>query len=119
MSTLRIELPWPETRLWPNRNLGQNWRYRQSAKADAKTTAYLLAQQARGDEYMPGDSIPVTWTFHAPTRRKFDAGGVYGAMKAYEDGMASALLVDDSQFWPVTLKRGAPVKGGSVTVEIG
>jgi hypothetical protein len=37
--------------------------------------------------------------------------------KAGQDGIAQALAVDDSRFEP-TYRRGDPVKGGKVVVEI-
>lgn len=62
-----------------------------------------------------GEVIPVTITFHPPTKRRYDLDNRIASFKAGQDGIAQALAVDDSRFEP-TYKRGEPVKGGKVVV---
>lgn len=115
--SLKVELPWPARELWPN------WRGHWSKKAakakTAKGTAWALTIQATGFDihYKAKERLSVAFTFHPPTRRRYDLDNALAASKALCDGIAEALRVDDVIFEP-TLKRGEPVKGGSVVVTI-
>lgn len=67
----------------------------------------------------PADGpIHVTLTFYPPDKRRRDLDGCISACKAYLDGLADALGVDDSRF---TLSaRIAPVcaHDGEVKIEV-
>src|SRR3990167_4921799 len=116
---ITLELPWPVTQLWPNRNLGRDWRWRHGHKAAALEAAYWPALAVRAALAPPLTAVPVEYTFCPPTRRAFDLDGAYSAAKAMQDGIAKALGVDDRVFEPVTLRRGPVVAGGCVRVKIG
>jgi hypothetical protein len=118
VTSLTVRLPWPHTALWPNRNLGAPWQYRQKPKAEAKAAGYYEGLQL-GVKLTPKVAVPVTYTFHPSTNRKYDLSGAFGACKAYEDGLAKALGLDDYYFYPVTLRRGEPRKPGEVLITIG
>ena len=118
---MRIELPWPDSSLAPNRKNGRHWGAVHSAKvkrlADARYLA-LAAMRQQGYAPPPG-TLPLVVTFHAPDKRRRDLDNLLAALKADFDGVAQALGVDDQQFEPLTLRRGAPVKGGLVVLEVG
>lgn len=123
---ITIELDWPATALWPNRSNGQHWavrgKYAQAARQDAKTRALQVLRRVDGGELAitsHGQCLPVTYVFHAPTRRRFDLEGAYSALKAAQDGIADALGVDDYNFAPVVLLRGDVRHGGAVVVTLG
>jgi crossover junction endodeoxyribonuclease RusA len=120
---LRIELPWPNPKLAPNRVRG-HWAKVGDAKRSAFEAAYMLTFQAARQhvgEWFPlsAGNVPITLTFNAPDKRRRDLDGLLSACKQSLDGVATALTIDDSRFAPITLKRGEPVKNGSVLLEIG
>ena len=120
---LTIELPWPSSKLLPNRAKGLHWGQTSGLRASAFEAAYLLTHQAVGKYsgvwYSLTGNVPLTITFNPPDKRKRDLDGALSSLKTSLDGVATALTIDDSKFNPITLKRGAPVKGGSVLVEVG
>jgi crossover junction endodeoxyribonuclease RusA len=117
MSALTFTLPWPDSKLWPNRNMGKSWKFRQDEKVEARDEAYYLALEYKGC-LPPAEHYTIRYTFHAPTRRKYDLEGAHGAMKPAVDGIAAALGVDDYLFEPAIQERGEPVKGGQVVIRI-
>lgn len=121
--TLTIELPWPDSKLAPNRVRG-HWAKVSGIKAKAFEAAYMLTFQAVNQHKGPwhsliGDAVPLAITFNPPDKRRRDLDGLLSSMKQSLDGVATALTIDDSRFSPITLKRGEVRKGGSVTVAIG
>lgn len=120
---LTVELPWPSSKLLPNRSHGLHWAKSSALRASAFEAAYLLTHQAVGKYsgvwYSLTGNVPLTITFNPPDKRKRDLDGALSSLKTSLDGVATALTIDDSKFNPITLKRGEPVKGGSVLVVIG
>lgn len=118
---MRIELPWPDSSLAPNRKNGRHWGAVHSAKVKRLADARLLTLAAmRQAGYIPPTGLlALTLTFCAPDRRRRDLDNLLAALKADFDGVAQALGVDDQLFEPLTLRRGDPVKGGCVVVEVG
>ncbi|MCZ4331083.1 hypothetical protein [Castellaniella denitrificans] len=118
---ITIVLPWPDSRLMPNRKNGRHWAGTQAAKARARMDGAMSAKQAvgRNTVCLP-EQIPVKITFAAPDRIRRDLDNLHAAMKASLDGIAKALGVDDSRFVPVTLDRVLDAKKeGFVMIEIG
>lgn len=113
---LRIELPWPVTALWPNRRA--HWRTLHEARKAARDDAYCLALDAGADYHTKPHTLAVEIEFCPPSRRRFDRDNALAALKGHLDGVAEAMGVDDSKFEPITLRRGAVVKGGKVIVSI-
>lgn len=115
--TVIIELPWPP------RSLSPNARFHWSRKArDAKHARQVAAWSVRGAGIRPGDfdipgKLKVTWIFHEPDKRRRDDDNLISSVKAFRDGVADALGIDDSKF-ETTIRRGPQVKGGLVTVEL-
>lgn len=120
---LTVELPFPAPELFPNRKNGKHWSAASASKSKAWSDAYTLTHQAvnkhAGAWYPLTGDVPLTLTFCQPDKRHRDADNMLAAMKPQIDGMATALTVNDKVFWPITLKRGEPVKGGSVLAEVG
>jgi crossover junction endodeoxyribonuclease RusA len=99
---IRIELPWPPKALWPN---GRPNRYEKSRKTKmARTLAWGLTAQALGPklrDYAPGDGdIVLKIQLQPPARRGPlpDEDNAMASLKAYRDGIASALGVNDNRF---------------------
>lgn len=120
---LTITLPWPDSKLAPNRSKGLHWSATSGLRAKAFEAAYMLTHQAvnqySGEWYSLTGDVPITLTFNPPDKRKRDADNLLASIKNSLDGVATALTIDDSRFTPITLKRGEPVKGGAVILEVG
>lgn len=120
-SVLKIELPWPDPKLAPNRRNGKHWTATHAAKGKRLADARLLTLQAmRQAGYVPpAGTLAMVLTFHAPDKRRRDLDNLLAAMKADFDGISQALGVDDQLFEPLTLRRGGLVSGGAVVLEVG
>ena len=110
-----IELPFPSS-LLAGQNNKHFWKtrpvtnqHREWARL-ATLAAGIVAPEGAGD-------IRVSVTFYPPNRRG-DRVNFPNRMKAYWDGIADALKVNDSRFLP-TYHFAEPVKGGRVVIVIG
>lgn len=111
-----IELPFPDKILWPNGRGHHMAKHRAFQKHKRWAWAALCAD--RSYAYAGG---PVRWsvTFYPKTRHAIDDDNARASLKAYQDGFAKALGVDDSLFAAPTIQFGEPVKGGKVVVVLG
>lgn len=118
---LKIELPWPDPSLSPNRKNGKHWGSTQHAKNKRRTSARLLAlYEMRKTGYVPPPGkLALRLTFCPPDKRRRDLDNLLASMKADFDGISQALGVDDQHFEPIILQRGAVAKPGLVSMEIG
>lgn len=118
---MKVHLPWPDPSLAPNRKNGKHWTATHAAKGKRLADARILTLQAmRQHDYVPpAGTLALVVTFHAPDKRRRDLDNLLAAMKADFDGVSQALGVDDQLFNPLTLRRGEPVKGGAVVLEVG
>lgn len=120
---LRVELPFPSPGLMPNRRMGKHWTGTHEAKGKAFNDAHVLTYDAvrrhSGHWHPTGGQVPITLTFCPPDKRRRDLDNMLAALKHALDGVAAALLMDDREFEPVTLKRGDVRKGGAVVLEVG
>lgn len=108
---------------WPPRILSPNGRGHHMAKHRAKKAARaegFSATKAAKVGLAAGD-VPITikLTFHPKTKNLPDADNAVASCKAYLDGIADALGVDDSCFRLAAPVIAEPVRGGKVVVEIG
>lgn len=106
-----VDLPWPPRDLHPNARV--HWTRRHRATKKAREAAQWLCPIGP----IAADKIHVTITFFEPDKRRRDADGLLSNVKAYIDGIADAIEVDDSK-WSISLARGEVVKGGRVRFEI-
>lgn len=112
--TLTVHLPFPDKILWPN---GRGHRM---AKARAIKTARKLAAWEVIAAYRPRpdwEAVRLDWVIHPKTAHPIDDDAPPSALKAYRDGIADALGIDDAHF-QATYQFGAPIKGGAVLVTI-
>ena len=121
--TIKITLPFPNGKLSPNRVKGTHWTKTSAIKKDQFADAYMLTHQAvaniQAADWTPlTGQIPLTVTFCEPDKRLRDLDNLLAAAKSAIDGIATALTVNDKNFSPITIKRGAVVKGGSMIVEV-
>lgn len=121
LDRLTIMLPWIDAKLMPNRKNGHHWGSAQAAKVQARQDGYYAALASLGAaEWVSDEKHPIRITYVAPDARKRDLDNLLAASKAFVDGIAQALGMDDSRFCPITLDRGVDtLKRGFIKVEIG
>lgn len=114
ISMTAISLPWPDAKLSPN------WRGHWARKAPVTKRARAAAwaaTKAAGARVEHDGPVALRVTFHAPDRRHRDRDNCIAACKAYMDGLADGLGVNDRRFQP-TYAWGEPIKGGAVVVTL-
>ena len=115
-----VHLPFPDSRLNPNRYKGKHWAATVDLRKSAREAATLLTRQAsRGVTFPMGHEVSLKIVFVQPDRRQRDRDNLLSAAKASIDGVADALGINDVQFNPVTVCREYGPKPGSVRIEIG
>lgn len=112
-----IELPYPAKILWPNGRGHYMARHREFQKHRQWAQAAGLAYLRQFWDAVP-DRIHWTVTFYPKTRHPIDDDNARASLKAYQDGLAAAIGVNDNIFSAPTIQWGEPVKGGKVVVEI-
>lgn len=116
-----IELPWPPKEL---RNAADRVnRYalsRVTKKARKWACDATMGVHGVKPKNLPfiGPRLPICITFYPPDRRLRDEDNMRASCKAYQDGIADALGVNDRCF-ACHYVFADPVKGGKITVEIG
>lgn len=88
----------------------------------AKNARTVAAWTAREAGIRPGDcdipqALKVTVTFCPPDKRARDRDNLLANCKAYFDGIADVLGVNDSS-WDFTTRAGDIVKRGAVHIEL-
>jgi hypothetical protein len=96
-----IELPWPPKALSPNAR--EHWAEKARKTKMARTLAWGLTAKELGAklrDYQPEGEILLRYQFQPPMRGGAipDEDNVMASLKAYRDGIASALGVDDKRF---------------------
>lgn len=113
---IRVELPWPDKRLSPNARVHWSSRYRKTktARGDARILAKAIMGRDGRPSWVDGD-LHLTLVFCPPDRRRRDDDNCIASCKAYRDGIADALGVDDSAIRISSVRWVDPEKPGSVT----
>ena len=111
-----VTLPWPNRDLSPNVKKG--WRAKWRATKAAKLSAWVrVKSDSLHRSFAGADVLHVKITFHPPDRRARDEDNLVASCKAYLDGIAGAILVDDSRF-RLSHTVGDVCKGGAVIVTV-
>ena len=113
---MNVELPWPPRILSPN-GRGHHMAVHK-AKKKAKRIGGEAVIAAGRPRFPEGVPLTVTLTFHPKTRTAPDQDNAIASLKAYLDGIAGALGVDDKLFRLQQPIMAEPVKGGRVLVSI-
>ena len=112
---LTIELPFPAKELFPNFKRSNQWyKYSRHIKT-AKLTAWgLTLEQMNGKPKVEGwQSVKAEVIITPPDNRRRDADNLIGACKAFQDGIAQAVGVDDYH-WVNGYQFKEPEKPGYV-----
>lgn len=104
-------LPWPDKILNPN--VKKHWAIKARAVKIHRNIAYTIAKK---DKITPGTSIEIV--FCPPDHRHRDRDNMLAMCKAYLDGIADAIEVNDRHFDLDKIKKIPPVKGGYVEIII-
>lgn len=112
-----VTLPWPDRMLSPNAR--GHWAKKARAVRTAREAAWALMLEAlKGRTTDFGNrAVGLNWQFHPKTANKPDDDNALASCKAYRDGLADALGVNDANFIS-TIRMGEPVKGGAVIVTV-
>lgn len=112
-----LVLPWPSRDLSPNGRV--HWRRRAQATQGARADAFHLAKMAgwHGIQ-LPAGRLHLWWDFYSPTRCYPDDDNMLSRCKAYRDGLADALGINDRRFISHPFVREEVRKGGQVVVRI-
>lgn len=111
---------------WPDKVLSPNARAHYHAKAKVakayREAAYermmgFIIADAHGENDERWNPQHLSITFYPPDKRKRDLDNMLSSIKAGLDGIADALGVNDERF-ALTIRKGDPVKGGQVCVEV-
>lgn len=112
-------LPFPDKILWPNGRGHHMAKHRAFQKH--KQWAYWAALDVLPECFSHnGEPIRLRYTItpKAKTTRAIDKDNAVAAMKAYQDGIALALKVDDSTFETPEVTFTAPKTHGGVVVAL-
>lgn len=114
-----VQLPYPHKILWPNGGEGNRF-VKSSEKKKHKQWAYMATLAAMGgNKFVPdADKIPVHLIVGSkPRGPEPDKDNCVSAMKAYQDGIAMALGVNDRLFAaPIVHFSG---RNSTFTIEVG
>lgn len=114
---IAIALPWPPRSLHPNART--HWARKAKDAKQARATAGWCAKEAGirlNDPDIP-QALEVTVTFCPPDKKARDRDNLLANCKAYFDGIADVLGINDSA-WDFTTRVGDVVKHGAVRIEL-
>ncbi len=106
---------------WPAKGLSLNDRVHWSVRARVFKASKQLAwrEAVKAKLVVPSGAVTHVWiTAYAPTRNFPDRDNIQTRCKAYLDGIALALGVNDSTFYPHTDISKTPVKGGAIHIRL-
>jgi len=115
---LELALPWPSKDLSPNARV--HWRRKADATRTARQTAVVLAFEAGWrDAWLPPGHLHL-WIdiYQAPGKKLPDDDNMLGRCKAYRDGLAQVLGIDDKRFKSHPDVKSERRPGGQVVMRI-
>lgn len=114
---MRVELPWPPSKLSRNGSQG-DYRGKAEAACQYRSDCYHSAFNTLKGYSISGDGpIMLEMTYCAPDNRRRDLDNLLAMTKQGVDAIAQLLGVDDYRF-EYTIRRGENVKGGKVVVTL-
>ena len=118
MTPITVTLPWPSSKL--SLNARGHWAVKAAAVKKARSDAYYaaIALRPRWQTWPSAIRIKASAEFTPPVMRRHDQTNLVGRMKAYEDGIAQAIGIDDSRWTWAAPVVTAPRRPGCVTVTI-
>ena len=115
---LRIELPYPDMSLMPNRKNGRHWGATKGAKDAAFSEAFYRTKIAATGMKLKEVKTAVTITFIQNDKRHRDLDNLLACTKSKIDGVARALGIDDKLFEPIIIQRGYNKSQSATVLEL-
>lgn len=115
---MKITLPFPDKILWPNGRGHHMAKHRAFVKHKTWAHLAMLSEIPRCFRWN-GEPIRLHYTITPKTAHRIDVDNAVSAMKAYQDGIASALVIDDAHFATPEIAFAEPCKPGRVEIEVG
>lgn len=110
-------LPWPDKDMSPNARV--HWAKKAKAVKLARCFAYYKTLEADwGKISLPEGRLHLWIEFYPPTKRMPDDDNMLSRCKAYRDGIAEALGIDDKRFVSHPFVKDEVIKGGAVKFRI-
>jgi crossover junction endodeoxyribonuclease RusA len=110
-----ISLPWPPKQSSPNGSQGNF--YGKAAAGKKYRDTCLLECIAQKVQRMSGP-VDVDVMFCPPSARRYDLDNALAKAKRGLDAVAERIGVDDADWHKITLRRGAPIKGGRIFLTV-
>lgn len=110
-----VDLPWPERSLSPNARV--HWAKKAKQVKAARALAYWHVMSAGGQPLKGRGEVHVWINAYPPDRRRRDMDNILASCKAYLDGVAQALRVDDARF--VLHVRMTDELGAKIRIAVG
>lgn len=108
---MKIDLPWPDKILWPNGPRAKNHGHKASVVQKHRQWAHLATLGAMGGK---GGFAParIVLRVHAKAKGPLpDKDNCIASYKAFQDGIADALRVNDSAFPAPEVEFASPREG--------
>lgn len=112
---LTVTLPWPHDWLFPNRRI--HGKRKSGVVGQSRAAARSKTREAGGDSIRLPKQPALAVYFHPPSNR-YDLDNSYAACKAYIDGMADALGVNDRIFRRALLVWGEKLETPCVILQV-
>lgn len=109
-------LPYPPKILNPNTPGG--WKAKASARKKYRNDCWGAAQASPKPQLPLTGDIPMTFTFHPPSKNYPDSDNALSSAKNGVDGVCLAWGIDDSRFNPITIVRGFAMQPGQVVISV-
>lgn len=116
---IRVELPYPDKALWPNGRA--HWRTKAGKTSQHRAWGWKAAYDAlqRGSVDTASTAIPIKLIVSRKSSGVYpDKDNCVAAAKAYLDGIAERLKVNDAQF-AAPLVEFVPEIGCDLVIEVG
>jgi len=119
MTVQDLILPWPSPDLSPNAR--GHWSKRMRATKEARGLAFVMARKigwnvSLSKPWVSDAPITLHVDVFPPDRRRRDHDNIGASLKAYRDGIADALGVNDRRFRETLFIHDNPKPGGQIRV---
>jgi len=113
---IRIELPWPDPILSPNRR--EHTLQKQASKRRERDYAYYQAIRNRPRCGNIEGNLELNIILYPPDKRHRDVDNIFASLKPAIDGVCKGLEIDDSQFTDIYIAKRGIRNPGVVKLEI-
>ena len=110
-------MPLPAKVLWPNGRGHHMAKHREFKKHKEWARLATLAALPRCFKWN-GEPVKLRVTITPKTKHPVDRDNCVAAMKAYQDGVAAALVIDDQHFLVPEIAFAEPRKPGGVEIAL-